>query len=351
MDTNTPFSFNKDFDEKYLFVDPLLEQADGYKHYGAILLAEEIKKYITKYGLLIANDFYLDDLKGASYSMRPDPNYKAWRFGENGEKTTLYRGKDQNFKYYYEVPPNSLVYIRLRNKLRLPYYLIGRFNLKVTYAYKGLLLGTGPQVDPGYEQYLNIPLHNFTEKYIRIYIEKSFVSIDFVRTASLNLNGEVPKSRSEFLDEKYRKWKSLRSRLRPQIPDKLYRNEIEDYVKDVRPVSFLGGFVPKLQENEKKIEDSLIRLKKSGYWNWAVSVAILLALFAAMYTAYFHLDTRLETKELSIRNELQRFRAIEVKQNEIEQKLDVLVQQSTQSQQNKIKEKDNTDVRNINMKK
>ena len=261
MHKKEPFTFQEVFKEEYLFKDPLVNSEEAEKLYGPVLLAEEIKDYITKYGLLVANDFYSDDLKGASYSMRPDPSHKAWQFNENREKMTLEIKKDKNDKKYYEVPANSLVYIRLLQKLRLPYYIIGRFNLKVTYTYKGLLLGTGPQVDPGYACELNIPLHNFTKDPVKIYIHKTFVSIDFVRTTPLRLQQEVPKSRSEFLnDEKYNE---LRDKLRPQDFEKLDRMEIEDYVGEDRPTSTLGKLVPDFEKAKNDADKVVKKVEKA----------------------------------------------------------------------------------------
>lgn len=252
-------------EDKYLWEDPLLKDGRFKDRTGPVLLAEEICEYVRKYHLLIADpkDFDEKHLKGASYSMRPDPRGNAWRFNENGDKEYLRKKKGKDDKGndidYYEVPENSLVYIRLLEKLRLPYYLIGRFNLKVTYTYKGLLLGTGPQVDPGYEANLNIPLHNFTKDPVKIVINDSFVSIDFVRTSQPQLPKELPKSRLEFLkDDKFRE---LRDKLRPQDPDKLKRNEIEDYVGDSRPTSSLAKLVSDLTEDKKKFASALSKIK------------------------------------------------------------------------------------------
>lgn len=44
----------------------------------------------------------------------------------------------------------------------MPDYMVLRFNLSVSNAYKGLLLGTGPIIDPGFDGNLFIPLHNLT---------------------------------------------------------------------------------------------------------------------------------------------------------------------------------------------
>src|SRR5256885_14069412 len=45
---------------------------------------------------------------------------------------------------------------------RFPDYIAARFNLKIPNVYRGLLLGTGPLVDPGWSGRLSFPLHNLT---------------------------------------------------------------------------------------------------------------------------------------------------------------------------------------------
>lgn len=57
---------------------------------------------------------------------------------------------------------NSITYLKIEEKFHVPEYMVLRFNLSVSNAYKGLLLGTGPIVDPGFEGNLFIPLHNLT---------------------------------------------------------------------------------------------------------------------------------------------------------------------------------------------
>jgi deoxycytidine triphosphate deaminase len=63
--------------------------------------------------------------------------------------------------------PNSIAFVSLEPTFRLPNYIALRFNLEIRHIHKGLLLGTGPLVDPGYVGKLLIPLHNLTaNKYI-----------------------------------------------------------------------------------------------------------------------------------------------------------------------------------------
>lgn len=60
------------------------------------------------------------------------------------------------------VPGNSIVFVTVESLFQVPDYMAMRFNLKIDHVYKGLLLGTGPLVDPGFVGRLHIPLHNLT---------------------------------------------------------------------------------------------------------------------------------------------------------------------------------------------
>ena len=151
-------SFAPGVDERCMWCDPFSK--DNRLSTGAVLLGDVIKKYVFDFNILVDKSSYEEGkIKGGGYTMTPDEN-GAWMFvgdGKDAKKVELERSRDQ-IGDYYVVPPNSLVYIKIKQELRLPFYLIGRHNLKIRYVYKGLLLGTGPQVDPGFEGNLFIPL-------------------------------------------------------------------------------------------------------------------------------------------------------------------------------------------------
>jgi hypothetical protein len=56
----------------------------------------------------------------------------------------------------------SISFVTLEPRFRIPEYIALRFNLKITHVYRGMLAGTGPLVDPGYDNYLCLPIHNLT---------------------------------------------------------------------------------------------------------------------------------------------------------------------------------------------
>lgn len=66
------------------------------------------------------------------------------------------------------LPRNSIVFITLQPYFRIPDYIAGRYNLAITQIYRGLLVGTGPLVDPGFEGLLSVPVHNLTAADLRV---------------------------------------------------------------------------------------------------------------------------------------------------------------------------------------
>jgi len=283
-------------DDKWLWVDPFA--GDDHLTSGAALLAEAIKRYVIEYNVLInREDFNAGEqlgakLKGASYTMSPDPA-GAWTFeGEEEEKTqvVLYpkqEAGDLNGRFYL-VKKHSLVYIKLRQELRIPYYFIGRHNLKITYVYQGLLLGTGPQVDPGYVGHLIIPLHNLTTRDVRIYVDKSFVSVDFVRTTPMHFDQGDPKT----LEELYEKYKEPKALLEPYKVQR--RRELRDYLEGKTPQSAMGGVLRQYSEISTKYETTArevasVRekinddLKGIRRIEWLAVIAIVITFFGAVY--------------------------------------------------------------------
>jgi len=64
--------------------------------------------------------------------------------------------------------------------------MVLRFNLRVRNAYKGLLLGTGPVIDPGYTGKIFIPLHNFTSNEYCIKTNAALIDVEFTKLSFNN---------------------------------------------------------------------------------------------------------------------------------------------------------------------
>jgi hypothetical protein len=81
----------------------------------------------------------------------------------------------------YVLQSNSIKFVFLETKFRLPDYIALRFNLRITHVHRGLLLGTGPLIDPGFVGRLLIPLHNLTSEDYTLIGGKGFIWVEFTK--------------------------------------------------------------------------------------------------------------------------------------------------------------------------
>ncbi len=81
---------------------------------------------------------------------------------------------------------NSIAFVFLETKFQLPDYIALRFNLRIKHVHRGLLLGTGPLVDPGFVGRLLIPLHNLTSKDYTIKGGEGLIWVEFTKLSGHN---------------------------------------------------------------------------------------------------------------------------------------------------------------------
>ena len=81
------------------------------------------------------------------------------------------------------VKANSIVFVECDIDFRLPDFIAMRFNLHIRHVHRGLLLGTGPLVDPGYWGKLCIPLHNLTDNDYPIPVKEGLIWMEFTKTS------------------------------------------------------------------------------------------------------------------------------------------------------------------------
>ena len=171
----SPASSDEDAEERYNLCkssDPLPDVDP------ALLNSGDAYEYICHAGIIYPftdEDTRKKKFKTASYEI--DLLGKAWFTDEKGERhdEPLENGK----KFVF--PKNSIVYIIPEVKFRLPDYIALRFNLKITHVHAGLLLGTGPLVDPGYKGQLMIPVHNLTSKDYHVSGGEGFIWVEFTK--------------------------------------------------------------------------------------------------------------------------------------------------------------------------
>lgn len=124
-----------------------------------------------------------------SEGLRKDRLKKAAYEGRIGSKAYIYKDKncperifDSSKDEYLKVPRNSIVFVESDLDFRIPDFIALRFNLQIQHVHRGLLLGTGPLIDPGFWGKLCIPLHNLTDEDYEIPHDEGLIWIEFTKT-------------------------------------------------------------------------------------------------------------------------------------------------------------------------
>jgi deoxycytidine triphosphate deaminase len=146
----------------------------------ALLSSAQIQAYIAKTGMIFPY-FPNDDIKKekvtpASLTMTIGPEVLYWDSkGRQRYKKNLDEGEIITLR------PNSITFLRPAERFNIPDYIAVRFNLRIIHVHRGLLLGTGPLVDPGFKGYPMIPVHNLTENEYVVRIGDDFINVEFTK--------------------------------------------------------------------------------------------------------------------------------------------------------------------------
>jgi len=139
----------------------------------ALLNRADIMNYVAATGMIYP--FNPDDLKPASYVLRLGS--PCIFFDENGDKKQIKIQRGEQFIS----KSNSISFASVKGFFQFPDYIAGRFNLRIKNVYRGLLLGTGPLVDPGFVGKLSFPLHNLTlNDYVFMY-DENMIWMEFTK--------------------------------------------------------------------------------------------------------------------------------------------------------------------------
>ena len=172
----------------------LTEALDRYKKYNsldcfpniapALLNSADIKAYVKQTGMIYPFDE--GELQSASYKVKIAGKVVYWEHNDSNKRKKQKKGiskieKELKEGDYFDLQPNSIAFVTLEPEFHIPKYLALRFNLKIKHIYKGLLLGTGPLVDPGFEGRLSIPLHNLTNNTYRFKYGDTLITMEFTK--------------------------------------------------------------------------------------------------------------------------------------------------------------------------
>jgi deoxycytidine triphosphate deaminase len=193
---------------------------------------------------------------------------------ENGERCSFFLSEknvdgEKDVRRDFELRPNSICYLTLRPHFRIPAYLAGRFNLLIRDVYRGLLVGTGPLVDPGFEGVLSIPVHNFTSNKYVLRAGEGFVYFEFSKLSWSNPKDGVKPA-----------WVQSPIHTQPPFPkSKSSRRTLSDYI-----VEATGGGPAQnaIQQDIKRVKKLA---KKASFTIGLVSAGAVVGAIAFLYTA------------------------------------------------------------------
>jgi len=262
----------------------------------SLLSSNEIELYVGKTGMI--SPFDVKALKTAAYAVGlGEKSYQLNKKG--GIDPTILAGCENNL---LKLPANSIVFVECGTKFKLPKYIAVRFNLRIGLVHRGLLLGTGPLVDPGFIGELLVPLHNLTSKDHYIDIRKHIIWMEFTKTTYKKPESGTP-DRAEFLRRKQNKTPT-------------------DYLNDARKSLFDGRFVT-IQSSipgvfakaNKNATNALKIANKTERFVSGIGIAVLIGIFALGITTVSFLSSFVQntyeqvdetrknfTKDLSIRS-------------------------------------------------
>lgn len=143
---------------------------------GAVLLSNEIIYYAADPAIPLAQrlivPFDEQSLEAARYNLRLGPEYRM-----QGQAYAL-----SDKEPWLRLLPHQMALVETLEEVRLPRFLIARWNLKVPRVYEGLLWVGALQVDPGWQGHLSCPIYNMSNSEVRLKFKDELFAMDFVRT-------------------------------------------------------------------------------------------------------------------------------------------------------------------------
>lgn len=238
----------------------------------ALLNTADLLDYVATTGMIYPFDVEPDNptqmLKPASCGIRLAGDVVYWDTETDGTpkkvERTLEIGEELLLK------KNSIVYVTLAPTLRLPDYIAARFNLTIRDIYRGLLVGTGPLVDPGFTGRLSLPLHNLTFTDYPIRGGEPLVWMEFTKISphsSWENAGPHGNRESSYV----------------RFPKRKRERDIHDYLNSAYPGPITSSIPPLIEgaKNSAKNAEDSVRHQQRIFTRLSIGAALLVALALA----------------------------------------------------------------------
>lgn len=250
-------------------------------------------------------------LKSASYEI----DFLGDVYYVNEETTEVEIITLENHKPF-TLKKNSIAFLYIKTKFFLPDYIAIRFNLKITHVHRGLLLGTGPLVDPGFVGRLLIPLHNLTSEDYVIKGGDGLIWVEFTKLSP------------------HRKWSESARRNSADyrsFPTRKIDPPVQEYFNKASPPkgdlakSSIPGEIKTAKQHAEQAEITVSKLYKETK-KWAIGGVIVgvLSILIAIFTLGFQTWDLISTANQNISYARDVIENVSKKQIESDKKIESL---------------------------
>lgn len=312
--------------EQFLSKDPYPEIE------AALLNSADIFQYVAKTGMIYPFDS--DKLQGASYEVAIRGTVIWWDEEKKEEHIEQLVKPGDSFR----LEPNSIAFVTLEPMFRIPDYIALRFNLKIIHVYKGLLLGTGPLVDPGFVGRLSIPLHNLTANTYIFHAGDGIIQMEFTK---LSRNNVWLTNKSDLSGLYKRKW------IRPGRTLKEYIARALEGSGNTIVKSSIPNELSKIKDESKNTKNDFNDFKddvdkRINRAQW-INVAIVISVMVYACTTIYQLGSANSIKKEQIYELQKQYEQLVKEYNDTKGSLDATVtelEKKLEQIQNDIGEKD-----------
>jgi dCTP deaminase len=135
-----------------------------------MLMVDEAIRKALKIGELKIDNFDERYLQPASYDMR---------LGEEAITSSRREKSNPAEKGLLTIPPGDFALVTTHEKVSLTPKMAGHIGLRSLYTKKGLVMLSGPQIDPGFKGVLVIGLSNLSPRDVVIPYKDAFCTVEF----------------------------------------------------------------------------------------------------------------------------------------------------------------------------
>lgn len=260
----------------------------------SILTSAQFCEYIAKTGMIHPFRAEKDNIQIATYDVALKGKYVDWTKSDGDQTGEIGEGDK------FTLENNSICFVTLEPYFRIPEYIVMRFNLRISNVYKGLLLGTGPIVDPGFEGRLSIPLHNLTNNNYVFTGGKTIISFEFTK---INYHPYVDKGENEVVSKLHVPFFDDRS--------EAGEKEVGDYLDKAAPNERVKSSIPAETE---RAEAAAGKAERFANYNLLAAIITVLVGFSTVAALAFDLGkSALKTWNSEIENKSEQIERNEAK--------------------------------------